>query len=61
MTDRNQRIRDIAYFLWLEEGRPESEAERHWLAAETLVESEPSDGERIEGETKDEPKNDSRR
>ena len=37
MTDRNDRIRQLAYFLWLEEGCPEGEAERHWLAAETLI------------------------
>jgi hypothetical protein len=37
MTDRNDRIREIAYFLWLEEGCPEGEAQRHWLAAETIL------------------------
>ena len=31
VTDRNDRVREIAYFLWLEEGCPEGEAERHWL------------------------------
>ena len=24
--DRNDRIREIAYFLWLDEGRPDGEA-----------------------------------
>ena len=24
MTDREQRVREIAYFLWLEEGRPKA-------------------------------------
>ena len=38
MTDRSDRVRELAYFLWLEEGRPEGEAERHWLAAEALIE-----------------------
>ena len=38
MTDRGDRIREIAYFLWLDEGCPEGAAERHWLAAETLLE-----------------------
>jgi hypothetical protein len=42
MNDRDERIREIAYLLWLEEGYPEGAAERHWLAAKTLVESEPS-------------------
>ncbi|HEY1885566.1 MAG TPA: DUF2934 domain-containing protein [Roseiarcus sp.] len=55
MTDRNDRIREIAYFLWLDEGCPEGEAERHWLAAETLLESEPSERKRIEGEPPGEP------
>ena len=41
MTDRDERIREIAYFLWLDEGSPEGAADRHWLAAETLVGSDP--------------------
>jgi hypothetical protein len=45
----------MAYFLWLEEGCPEGEAERHWLAAETLVDSEPLERKRIEGEPPGEP------
>ncbi len=55
MTDRDQRIREIAYFLWLEEGSPEGEADRHWLAAEGLIEDEP-DGEPAASETPDKPK-----
>jgi hypothetical protein len=55
MTYRDQRIRDIAYFLWLEEGCPEGEAERHWQTAEALVESEPREGEVNEGEALDPP------
>ena len=56
MTDRNDRIREIAYFLWLEEGCPEGEAQRHWLAAEALVETEFREGKRIdEGEPHGEP------
>jgi hypothetical protein len=41
LTDRNDRIRELAYFLWLEEGCPEGAAERHWLAAQTLFDSDP--------------------
>jgi hypothetical protein len=55
MTDRNDRIREIAYFLWLDEGSPEGEAERHWTTAETIVDSEPSERKRIEGEPPGEP------
>ena len=57
MTDRNDRIRELAHVLWLEEGCPEDEAGRHWLAAEALLESDPVERERAEGETPDEPKN----
>ena len=61
--DRNDRIREVAYFLWLEEGCPEGEEERHWTTAEALLESEPAQrGEseperrkRIEGEPPGEP------
>lgn len=49
-TDRNDRVREIAYFLWIEEGRPDGEADRHWRAAETLLESDPLERKRIEGE-----------
>ena len=35
--DRNHRIREIAYFLWLDEGSPEGEDERCWAAAEALL------------------------
>jgi Protein of unknown function (DUF2934) len=53
--DRNDRIREIAYFLWLDEGRPEGEEARHWVAAEALLESEPEQRKRIEGEPPGEP------
>jgi hypothetical protein len=54
-SDRNDRIREIAYFLWLEEGSPDGEAERHWSTAEALLESEPEQRKRIEGEPPGEP------
>jgi DUF2934 family protein len=61
--DRNDRIREIAYFLWLDEGCPEGEHERHWTNAEALLESEPEQRreseperrKRIEGEPPGEP------
>ena len=55
MTDRDDRIREIAYFLWLDEGRPEGEAERHWTIAEVMVDSEPLERKRLEGEPPGEP------
>ncbi len=50
MTDRDERIREIAYFLWLDEGSPEGAADRHWLAAEILVDSDPLEGESVEAQ-----------
>jgi hypothetical protein len=52
---RAEAIREIAYFLWREEGCPDGAAERHWLAAETLLDSEPLERKRIEGEPPGEP------
>jgi hypothetical protein len=40
MTQREQRIRDIAYFLWESEGCPDDRAELHWSAAEAIVAAE---------------------
>jgi hypothetical protein len=67
-TDRNDRIREIAYFLWLDEGSPDGEEERHWTTAEGLLEpeperreeSEPERRKRIEGEPPGEPVSGSR-
>jgi hypothetical protein len=50
MTDRDDRIREIAYFLWIEEGRPDGEADRHWSTAEAMHDSQPSERKRLEGE-----------
>ena len=61
MTNPSDRVRKQAYFLWLDEGCPEGEAERHWLAAETLVQSDTLERERIEGESPAEPDRESRR
>jgi hypothetical protein len=53
--DRNDRVREIAYFLWLEEGSPDGEDERHWTTAEALLLSEPEQRKRIEGEPPGDP------
>jgi DUF2934 family protein len=53
MEEREQRIREIAYFLWLEEGSPEGGQERHWGAAEALYDS--VDRKMIEGEPPGDP------
>jgi hypothetical protein len=31
--DLERRVRERAYYLWLGEGRPEGQAERHWRRA----------------------------
>jgi hypothetical protein len=36
----SQRVREIAYRLWQEEGYPEGEALRHWFAAKAIFDSE---------------------
>ena len=54
MTDREERIRELAYLLWVEEGYPEGQAERHWQDAETLFESE-MERKRVEGEPPGDP------
>jgi Protein of unknown function (DUF2934) len=40
MDDRENRIREIAYFMWEEEGRPDGQADRHWQSAKAIVESQ---------------------
>ena len=48
--DREQRIREIAYGLWEEEGFPEGEHERHWFSAEALFNAEAAPGDELRGE-----------
>jgi hypothetical protein len=59
MIDRDDRIREFAYFLWLEEGCPEGQAERHWSAAEALLASNEFERKESEGEPPGEPSHDS--
>ncbi|MFJ5487693.1 DUF2934 domain-containing protein, partial [Hansschlegelia beijingensis] len=37
MKDRERRIREIAYQLWEDAGRPEGQERQHWLEAERRV------------------------
>ena len=37
--DREQRIRELAYSIWEQEGRPHGQAERHWEMARKAVET----------------------
>lgn len=36
--DLERRVRERAYYLWLGEGRPEGQAERHWRRAREIEE-----------------------
>ena len=39
MTDRERRIRELAYSIWLQEACPEGQAERHWAMAKRAIET----------------------
>ena len=55
MNERDQRVREIAYFLWLGEGCPDGVAERHGREAEARYDSEDAERKTIEGEPPGEP------
>lgn len=38
MDHKEQRIRETAYHLWEEDGRPVGQAERHWEMARKIAE-----------------------
>ena len=38
--DREQKVRDRAYLIWIEHGRPEGRDAEKWLAAEQAVDEE---------------------
>jgi hypothetical protein len=51
--EREQLIRDRAYTIWEDEGRPEGRQLMHWLQAESEIETEPvlhflDNGKRVE-------------
>jgi hypothetical protein len=55
MDDREQRIRDIAYFLWEEEGCPEGRAFEHWAAAEAVVDAQDAESKNSADDAQGEP------
>jgi hypothetical protein len=55
MPHREKRIQEIAYRLWVQEGRPEGHSDRHWHAAVELYEAEISKGRSVEAEPLEEP------
>jgi hypothetical protein len=46
MHDDEARLKEIAYLIWEEEGRPPGQAERHWRMAQSVVEQ--GDGEQFQ-------------
>jgi hypothetical protein len=45
MTDRETRVRDIAYQMWVLEGQPEGRHDAHWYEAEAVYDAEVAGGE----------------
>ena len=41
-TISDEQVRDIAYTLWLNDGRPEGSAEIHWFRALELASDKPA-------------------
>jgi len=50
MDDNEQRIREVAFRLWEQEGYPDGQSERHWHMAREMIEQEDADRRKIEGE-----------
>ncbi len=40
MHDKETRLKEIAYLIWEEEGRPPGQADRHWRMAEGALRQE---------------------
>lgn len=45
--DENDRIRERAYRIWIEEGRPPGRSDEHWQMARQLIAIEQSDGDEL--------------
>ena len=50
MNGNEQRIREVAFYLWEQEGYPDGEAERHWRMAKEMIEQEDAERREQEGE-----------
>jgi DUF2934 family protein len=50
MTNREKRIQEIAYHLWVQEGRPEGRSDSHYFEAVTVYETEIAGREGVEAE-----------
>jgi hypothetical protein len=50
VDDKEQRIREVAFQLWEQDGRPDDQADRHWEMARLIIEKEDAERREIEGE-----------
>ena len=56
MEDREQRIREIAYRIWVDEGFPTDQDRRHWRMASLIVEQEDAERAALKPAASDAPK-----
>lgn len=56
MTNRERRVRDLAYQIWEEDGRPEGAESRHWSEAERRYAAELASAAPADDGTDAEPK-----
>jgi len=40
MTSNQHNIQELAYYLWLSEGKPDGQSGRHWAIATKMVEEQ---------------------
>ena len=40
MMNQQQHVQELAYYLWLSEGKPDGQDERHWQMASKLAAEE---------------------
>ncbi len=40
MLHNQTHIRELAYYLWLSEGKPEGQSERHWQTATRMADEQ---------------------
>ncbi len=46
MLNQQQHIQELAYYLWLSEGKPDGQSERHWQIASKMAREESDHGSR---------------
>ncbi len=46
LNQKQNNIEEIAYYLWLSEGKPEGQSKRHWEMASRMIEEEQHTGKK---------------